>query len=174
VQDILFRFSDAHLSDMIKQFAKGRTCIKTTLEIGLMVETKQDWLAAKLEEMEIKLEEGDITEDIYNDFQRFRRQTLEKMVLKPWERFNKDTYKSITHLLSLYIVLLGKILISNSHIFCYFFMLLATIQNGGVIYMMYPALLFGVALLEEDKPGKNFWFFVVYYTNGVLLLQFMA
>lgn len=40
VQDLLFRFSDAHLSDMIKQFAKGRTCIKTTLEIGVMVETK--------------------------------------------------------------------------------------------------------------------------------------
>jgi hypothetical protein len=40
VQDLLFRFSDAHLADMIKQFAKGRTCIKTTLEIGIMVETK--------------------------------------------------------------------------------------------------------------------------------------
>lgn len=61
-------------------------------------------------------------------------------------------------------------IVSYSHLFCYFFMLLATIQNGGILYMVYPALIFGVALLEEDKPGKRFWFFVIYYTNSVLFL----
>ena len=37
--------------------------------------------------------------------------------------------------------------------------------------MVYPALVFGVALLEEDKPGKTFWFFVVNYTCIILLMQ---
>jgi hypothetical protein len=174
VQDIMFRVSDAHLEYVLKQFEKGRTCTKTTLEIGLMFETKQDWLSAKLEEMEIKLREGDITEEKFEEFKEFRHQTLEKMVINPWERFNLDTYKSFTHLLSLYVVLFGKIIVSYSHLSCYFFMYLSTIHNGGVIYMVYPALLFGVALLEEDRPGKNFWFFVVFYTCVVLFLQFTA
>lgn len=77
-------------------------------------------------------------------------------------------------MITLYFVLLGKMMISYSHLFCYFFMLLATIRNGGLIYMTYPALLFGIALLEEDKPGKKFWFFVICYTNVILLLQFTA
>ena len=37
--------------------------------------------------------------------------------------------------------------------------------------MVYPALVFGVALLNEDKPGKKFWFFVVNYTCAIILLQ---
>jgi hypothetical protein len=53
-------------------------------------------------------------------------------------------------------------------------MLLATIKNGGLIYMPYPALLFGRALLEEDRPGKIFWYIVINYTNFVLLIQFTA
>lgn len=40
--------------------------------------------------------------------------------------------------------------------------------------MIYPALVFGIALLEEDKPGKKFWFFVVYYTCAILLMQCVA
>ena len=37
--------------------------------------------------------------------------------------------------------------------------------------MIYPALLFGVALLDEDNPGKKFWYFVVNYTSILLLFQ---
>lgn len=92
------------------------------------------------------------------------------MVLKPWERFDKSNYKSFTHLLGLYVVLFWKIISSYSHLFCYFFMLLATIENGGIIYMPYPALIFGRALLEEEKPGKTFWYIVINYTNLVLLI----
>lgn len=96
------------------------------------------------------------------------------MALKPWERFDKENFKGISHLLSLYLVLFWKMISSHSHLFCYFFMLLATIKNGGLIYMPYPALLFGRALLEEDRPGKIFWYIVINYTNFVLLIQFTA
>lgn len=51
VQDILFRISEAHLIDMISQFKKGRTSIKTPLEIGLMDEIKLKWLEDKNEEL---------------------------------------------------------------------------------------------------------------------------
>jgi len=96
------------------------------------------------------------------------------VVLKPWERYDPTTYKSIPSLLIAYLVLIGKIISSNAHLVCYFFMILAVIENGGIIYMIYPALVFGIALLEEDKPGKKFWFFVVYYTCAILLLQCVA
>jgi len=92
-----------------------------------MIETKQDWLNAKLEEMEAKLKEEEISEDDLNDFKIFRQKTLDSIVLKPWERFDKDNYKSMTHLLKLYLVMFWKIISSYSHLFCYFFMLLATI-----------------------------------------------
>jgi len=49
-------------------------------------------------------------------------------------------------------------------------MIMAVMRIGGLVQMIYPALVFGYALLEEDKPGKNFWFFVVYYTSATLLL----
>jgi len=43
-------------------------------------------------------------------------------------------------------------------------MILAAISNGGLIYMVYPFMVFGVALLEESRPGKSFWYFVIVYT----------
>lgn len=128
----------------------------------------------KLEEMEQKLHLGEISQEEYDAFKIFRRKTLESMVLKPWERFDKEKFKSFSHLIGLYFVLFWKMISSHSHLFCYFFMLLATIQNGGLIYMAYPALLFGRALLEEDRPGKTFWFIVINYTNFILLIQFTA
>lgn len=69
---------------------------------------------------------------------------------------------------------MGEIISSNAQIVCYLFMLLAVMKNGGLIYMIYPVLVFGVAILEEDKPGKKFWFFVVYYTSVVLLIQLVS
>lgn len=154
---------------MIQQFSKGRTCIKTDIEIGIMIETKQDWLQTKLLELEIKHREGNITAEELEIFQNFRRSTLESMVLQPWEQYDKERYKSTSHLVALYFVLFWKITTSYAHLFCYFFMLLATIQKAGIIYMPYPAMIFGLALLEEDRPGKRFWFTVIIYTNIVML-----
>jgi hypothetical protein len=53
-------------------------------------------------------------------------------------------------------------------------MILATIMNGGLMYMVYPALLFGIALVEEDRPGKVFWYFVIFYTQFLILIQYSA
>ena len=63
---------------------------------------------------------------------------------------------------------------SNLHIISYFFMLLALIMNGGLLYMVYPAMIFGIALCEEEEPGKRFWYFTMFYTQFIILLQYIA
>ena len=42
--------------------------MKTTFEIGLMEETKHEWLANKIIELEAKLNTGDINESKFNSF----------------------------------------------------------------------------------------------------------
>lgn len=51
VQDILFKHSDDHLIDTVEQFRMGRTSIRTQLEIGILMQTKLDWLKTKLTEL---------------------------------------------------------------------------------------------------------------------------
>ena len=40
--------------------------------------------------------------------------------------------------------------------------------------MIYPLLIFGYAILEEQKPGRHFWFFVILYTQILIVLNFAA
>lgn len=49
-------------------------------------------------------------------------------------------------------------------------MILATMMNGGLIYMIYPLMVFGKALCEEDMPGKRFWYFVIFYTQSLIFI----
>lgn len=92
------------------------------------------------------------------------------MALKPWERYKKETYKSYGQLFKYYLVIFFKVMSSNLHIFCYLFMLLALIMNGGLMYMVYPAMVFGFALCEEEEPGKRFWYFTIFYTQIIILI----
>jgi hypothetical protein len=77
---------------------------------------------------------------------------------------NLAEYDSTTELIKNYVSMLWKITASNTHFMCYFFMLVCAISNGGFIYMVYPCLVFGVALLQASRPGKQFWYFVIVYT----------
>ena len=53
-------------------------------------------------------------------------------------------------------------------------MMIAVITNGGIMFMVYPALVFGIALCDEERPGKKFWYFVIFYTQFIILLQYVA
>jgi disulfide bond formation protein DsbB len=53
-------------------------------------------------------------------------------------------------------------------------MMIAVITNGGILFMVYPALVFGIALCDEERPGKKFWYFVIFYTQFIILLQYVA
>jgi len=47
-------------------------------------------------------------------------------------------------------------------------MILAVVMNGGLLYMVYPALVFGIAMCEEERPGKIYWYFVLFYTQLII------
>ena len=65
------------------------------------------------------------------------------------------------------------ILISQSQSIIYFGMVLSMYMNAGFISLPYPIAVFGWALLEERRPGKNFWLFIRYYTEILLGFKFL-
>ena len=72
-----------------------------------------------------------------------------------------------------YFVVFYKTLLSYSELFCYTMMLLATFMKAGWLYMVYPVSIFGYCMCEEQRPGKKYWFFILFYTQGLLILNFM-
>lgn len=81
-------------------------------------------------------------------------------------------YLSSGYLFSEYVFTFMKIIASNVHGIAYFLMILSMINNAGLLSLMYPLALFGYALLEETRPGKGFWRFMIFYTIFVLLIKF--
>lgn len=45
--------------------------------------------------------------------------------------------------------------------------------NAGVVVIVYPFAVFGFALLEESRPGKSFWRFMLSYSLFILILKFI-
>jgi hypothetical protein len=71
---------------------------------------------------------------------------------------------SARKLMNRYFSLLIKIWVSHSDLACYAFMMLATIETGGFLYLVYPIMIFGKALVHENRPGKTFWAIVLIFT----------
>jgi len=65
----------------------------------------------------------------------------------------------------MYMILFYRICLSYSELFCYLFMLTASMNNAGILYMVFPFIIFGYALLEESKPQGYFWYFCLLYTT---------
>ena len=174
VQDILFKHSQMHLEDMVQQFYNGRTSVKTQLELGLMIQTKKDWLEAKKHHLQALFREGQDVSDHTVELANLEREVLKDAEIKPWERVNLKKYRSLPVLLKNYCVLLYKVLASYSEVFCYIFMISALMSNGGFIYLPYPFMVFAVAIVQEEKPRANYWYFVLIYTQILILVQFMV
>ena len=69
---------------------------------------------------------------------------------KPWEQIrDADANTTVAKVIKRYLLLFYKILISHSELFCYFWMLMSTLLKPGALYMIYPLLIFGYAILEE-------------------------
>ena len=92
--------------------------------------------------------------------------------MKPWQKIDIATFNSWKTLGFSYLNLVYKIVASYTEWICYIFMLTSTYNNGGLMYMVFPLMIFGFALLEESKPGKRFWFFTIIYTQIIILVQF--
>lgn len=132
VIDILFRHSQEHLDDIVEQFRLGRTCTKSALEIGLEIETKQ----ALVKLMPPEIQQYFTTEHNYK--------------VKPWEQYEAKNYKSSQTLVKNYFKVCFKVVVAYWSIVCFGFMVLCVVMNGGLLYMVYPLALFGVALCEEE------------------------
>jgi len=71
-----------------------------------------------------------------------------------------------------YILLFYRICLSYSELFCYLLMLIASMNNAGILYMVFPFIIFGYALLEESKPQGYFWYFCLFYITLLVGIQF--
>lgn len=47
------------------------------------------------------------------------------------------------------------------------------ISNAGLVSIIYPLLVFGYALLEENIPNRKFWWIVIAYTLFLLILKYI-
>lgn len=65
-------------------------------------------------------------------------------------------------------------LLSQAAAISYFFMVLSMILNAGLISILYPAFVFGYALMEEGRPGKWFWNMMTSYTIVILFLKLIV
>ena len=68
---------------------------------------------------------------------------------KPWEQVDQSKNYTTKRMCGRYFVVLYKIIVSYSELFCYAWMILTTILKPGLLYLVYPLLIFGYALLEE-------------------------
>jgi len=50
-------------------------------------------------------------------------------------------------------------------------MILTHFLNASLLSLFYPLSVFGVALLEESRPGKQFWRVALGYTISLLMLK---
>jgi hypothetical protein len=94
--------------------------------------------------------------------------------IKAWEIVNIDNFLAWQRAFSRYLVVIYKSLVSYSELFCYMTMLLATFMKAGLLYMVYPISIFGYCILEEQRQGRVFWFCILFYTQGLLILNFVA
>ena len=68
---------------------------------------------------------------------------------------------------------ISNAVICNLASFAYMFMILAQMVSAGLITLIYPFAVFGYALIEECRPGKQFWQFMIKYTLVILFFKYL-
>lgn len=86
----------------------------------------------------------------------------------------KEEKKIVATLAKRYASLMGKIWVSHSDYFCYIFMLITVIRTGGFLYLIYPLMIFGKAMIHENRPGKTFWLIVLVFTQSMIVGNFIV
>ena len=62
---------------------------------------------------------------------------------------------------------------SQTELICYFFMLLSLIMNADLISLVFSFSIFAYALLEETRPSKTYWSFILVYTILVVMVKYV-
>ena len=172
VQDLLFSYSPEHLLDIVEQYRLGRISTRTAIEIGIMLRIRRTVMAEFSKKMaDLVCENPEKWESTDIEFRKWREAEESRISPKQWEVVNVDTFDKPGKIFRYYLVLLWKILASNTQGICYILMIILAIQNGGLLYMIYPVIVFGYAFLLETGPGISYWYFVIVYTQVMLFLQ---
>jgi hypothetical protein len=62
---------------------------------------------------------------------------------------------------------------SNFDSISYIFMILTAMVNPGILTLIYPFSVFGYALFEETRPPPRYWYFMMGYTQVLILTEFV-
>lgn len=62
--------------------------------------------------------------------------------------------------------------ISNAKFFAFFFMVLSMLLEGSLLCLPYPLAIFGYALLEEQRPKRWFWDYLIIYAIFLIFIKF--
>jgi hypothetical protein len=54
------------------------------------------------------------------------------------------------------------------------FMLIAVIKTGGFLYLVYPFMIFGKAMIHENRPGRTFWVIILFFTQFMIIGNFIV
>jgi hypothetical protein len=71
------------------------------------------------------------------------------------------------------IMAFAEVIASNFSLIAYLFMILSMFVTAGIVSLVYPFAVFGYALMEESRPGKRFWDFIIRYTLLLLFWKFI-
>ena len=77
-----------------------------------------------------------------------------------------------TRLILKYINLLLEVMTINLEKLAYIFMIVQSIIKPGICTVVYPISIFGYALLHETRPPKQYWYFILGYTQILMVLEF--
>lgn len=147
---ILLIFSFDKLDEIFEDVKSGETRVFTEIEEKLYEDYKANQDIRDEQELEL-------IEDI--DPSEIKKEAEKAM-------------KPVKLILAAYILLLNMIL-SNTEFFCYLAMIICMIMNGSILSLVYPISIFIYALLEEKRPRKGYWLFILNFTAGVLILKFL-
>lgn len=94
--------------------------------------------------------------------------------IKIYNLENTWAYTRFSSMIFKYIELAFYIFITNTDNFVYFFMMYSMYQNAGLMSIVYPISIFGYALIEENRPKKQYWDFIRVYSIFILMIKLVA
>lgn len=172
VQKILFKNTQDELNTIVAAQSKGEVHVPSELERVMHEEA--------LEIIRNKYDHADGSREIQN---LIRKQKKKKSLLNltDLDKQIKLVHMSRTFEFTRPLAMLQRLMetifymiISNTQGMVYFGMILSMYINAGVLSLVYPFLVFGYALLEENRPRKEFWNFVRSYTTVLLFIKFVV
>ena len=112
-----------------------------------------------LERIRLRLESGSV---------RVRTPIEDALLNNEYARKYENTWAIIVEFLKL----IPKVIVSNTSFFCYVFMILAHIQIGSLMTLVYPISIFVYAIMEETRPKSIYWKVLIVYTSIILFTQY--